>query len=1120
MLSTNVLGNTAFSTRVRAMSRMGTLCGVFGIMLFSLGMTQVGSCLGPRVVTCTTATVLEDCNDDDPCTTDTCVVAAGATDGECDHTAACEDDHCTDAGCVACIADDECDDSVDCTTDACGDNGTCSSTADDAACDDSDACTDDSCDAATGCANTQIDCDDAVACTDDGCAAGACTHTDNCAAGSACNETTGECVLTCVVGDLCDDADPCTDDACVDGACANTPKDCDDSVACTDDSCDAVTGDCVNADNCTAPETCNLTTGLCGAVAACTDDAGCDDGVFCNGLETCDLVTDPANGVCVDGTRPCGDTIADGTVGACGDEGVTESCAEGDAAAVCTACPTVTVDFTIGLDNLTGTAGDDTFYAAWDYTTGGVKVNTLDTGDTANGLAGTDVVNATFVGTASSDIVPILTGIETINITDNTSTAFTTTLKLGSSSGITAVNSVSSTDTATVADIGTAVNLGLNNTDMGITATYKAAATSGTAEALTLTLTDVADASTSVATIATDAASGFETINVVTAGTTASVLHQLATTGNTTTLKTMNVSGTQSVTLQTIPTSLTTTISASGMTSPAAFQLGSGTSITGSSVYTTFQTIDLGYLTGGPGNDVFIFAATLTSSDADGTTEYIDGGAGTDVLQASLGASISSAPHIKNIEEFRLNATGDYTLACPTIAAGSALTTITIESDATSSGSQNTLTLSSVPYQPTSSTALPALAYRGNGAEGNQYFDAVTYTGSGVSSGSSDSLAITVGNRGTDLGTTSSSNAYNVGLITAASIETLTITVTDVPVTGSTATTFNGITALGMTSLTVTSEDDVILGTVTGKADGLATVDLSAASRIRSTTNIANLATSAVVTLTADNDTVTITGDTGMTGITVNCGAGDDVITTTSTTNTYTLNGEAGDDNLTGSDGADTINGGDGNDTIDGGAGADTLSGGSGNDTITGGAGIDNVIGGAGIDIYRFIVADGLANGTDNITDFDTITFVKADGDQIDCTNLVGGAMVYVETASGTVLAAPADNTIVVVTPGANGTAGLGFATTQDLVVALFTAVTGAIAADPPDLGTLIIVTAQDATASTGIANIWFVRDDATSTTITVALDTIQLIGQVNTGATTSATFMTFWETSMFDLTP
>ena len=300
MLSSNVSGDTTFRTRTRRMSRVATLCGVFGILFVCLG-AQCFRPQPPPVVACTADNAATECDDGDPCTTDTCVIAAGATDGECDNTAACEDDHCTDAGCVACIAADECDDNVDCTTDACGDDGTCSSTADDAACDDSDECTDDSCDAATGCANTQIDCDDAVACTDDGCDAGACTNTDNCAVGSACNETTGLCVLACDDAGDCDDADACTDDACVNLACSNTAVDCNDDVACTDDSCDAATGDCVNADNCTAP-------------VACVDDADCAETpteLFCNGVATCDVAT----GDCIAGTRPCGDTLADGTVG-------------------------------------------------------------------------------------------------------------------------------------------------------------------------------------------------------------------------------------------------------------------------------------------------------------------------------------------------------------------------------------------------------------------------------------------------------------------------------------------------------------------------------------------------------------------------------------------------------------------------------------------------------------------------------------------------------------------------------------------------------------------------------------------------------------------------------------
>ncbi len=112
--------------------------------------------------------------------------------------------------------------------------------------------------------------------------------------------------------------------------------DCNDTVPCTDDSCDTGTGECANTANdslcddgqfCTGAETCDVVNGCqagtapdCDDGVTCTDescdelgdgclnvpnDGLCDDGQFCTGTETCDVV----NG-CQAGTAPdCDDEV-------------------------------------------------------------------------------------------------------------------------------------------------------------------------------------------------------------------------------------------------------------------------------------------------------------------------------------------------------------------------------------------------------------------------------------------------------------------------------------------------------------------------------------------------------------------------------------------------------------------------------------------------------------------------------------------------------------------------------------------------------------------------------------------------------------------------------------------
>lgn len=107
-----------------------------------------------------------DCDDDNPCTTDTCLLQ-----------------HCSYSSNTTACADDK----DPCTADICAvgvcthpDNKTCACKLD-AQCDDKNVCTDDKC-VSNQCVrtnNTAACTDDNLSCTTDVCAAGACTHKDN-----------------------------------------------------------------------------------------------------------------------------------------------------------------------------------------------------------------------------------------------------------------------------------------------------------------------------------------------------------------------------------------------------------------------------------------------------------------------------------------------------------------------------------------------------------------------------------------------------------------------------------------------------------------------------------------------------------------------------------------------------------------------------------------------------------------------------------------------------------------------------------------------------------------------------------------------------------------------------
>ncbi len=202
-----------------------------------------------------------------------CTIDADCDDGVfCNGVETCVTGACQSGSAVSC------DDGVACTDDSCNEaTDNCDNVADDANCDDGLYCNGaESCDPALDClAGSAINCDDGVACTDD-----------------SCNETTDSCDNVaddahCDDGLYCNGAESC-DPAldCLAGSAVN----CDDGVACTDDSCNETTDSCDNV----------------------ADDANCDDGLYCNGAESCDPVLD-----CQAGSDPCPGTSCDEALDEC-----------------------------------------------------------------------------------------------------------------------------------------------------------------------------------------------------------------------------------------------------------------------------------------------------------------------------------------------------------------------------------------------------------------------------------------------------------------------------------------------------------------------------------------------------------------------------------------------------------------------------------------------------------------------------------------------------------------------------------------------------------------------------------------------------------------------------------
>ncbi|MCH7883933.1 MAG: hypothetical protein IIC01_01660 [Planctomycetes bacterium] len=899
MQVSNVQSEAKRRTWVRKVSRWGVPAGILALMPVLMGLQGCpcgddADCAGGAFCV---DTVCVDCRDNADCSAELPV---------------CVDTFCEECGVAA-----DCDDGDACTTDTCDDDNECVNDA--LTCDDGDVCTDDSCDEAIGCVNEAPDCDDLDDCTDDSCDAetGDCVNEDVvCPEGETC--LNGDCTETCVLADDCDDDDACTDDACLDGACSHTDQDCDDGVACTDDSCDG--GECDNVDNCPTDETCNTTTGLCEQGVECTEDADCtDDGLFCNGTDVCD--TDL--GACVAGSDPCAATV-------CTCEGVSQTpdCAEGDTSATCT-CPTCpSIDFTLGQDNLTGSTGDDVFNGALVFNpSSGTQVATVQTGDSANGLAGNDVLNASF--NTAGTVVPTLADIEDLRLT-NFSTGVLT-LSATNVSGVNTIYQVGSVNDLVVTGMQEMVDIGfmtINDTLVDLDITFaQSSTTAGSSDAIGISLEN---ATVGDANIITNAANGFEAVNFTSNGTTDNRLTSL-TQGTGTSMATANYTGTANLKVDVIPTTILTH-DASALS--GGLTLGTGTCAdqagTVTCDYVTFgnPTSNFVAITGGSGNDLIIFGSALATTDF--TTGTLDLGDGTDVVQNTFSTTFGAASKLRNVEEVRYNATATVSV---NFSGHTGLTMITNEGD----GTANVFTLSNVPA---TSGTFPGLNFRGNNTQAAQVYDTITYTATGAT-GTGDALAITVGNRGTALNAgTSTTNGHTIGTsaIIANSFENCTVVCSDGPCT------FSGITMTGLTSFTATGSSNVTMGTV-APASGVTVTTMNASGVVGNfNATFGFVASGATYTGGVKNDTVTFAANSTATSTVVTLGEGN---------NTFT-----GDTNTSC---ADTITSGSGNDTLTPGPGADTMTVGSGSDTI------------------HMDTTDMVEQVTDTVTDFtideDTITF-------------------------------------------------------------------------------------------------------------------------------------------------
>ena len=624
-----MLGSTfdgmTLRTLVRGFSRWGTLCIAFGALVF------VSGCPFLPQPACTDAA---SCNDNDVCTTDTC--NADGTCSNTNNTAACDDD-------------DDCTANDVCAAGECAGTAIAGCCADDNDCAANEVCVNNEC---TLVCTTAADCNDNNVCTTDTCDNGACGNANNTVA--------------------CDDGDICTDqDVCANGACAGQDVVCTDALFCNGvESCNATTGACdAGTSPCAAGQVCDETNDSCQTGTTCVDATDCDDGVFCNGAETCG-----ANLLCAAGTNPCSATQT------CNEN--LDRCEGGG----------TTFTLTDEIDLVEGTAGDDTIVGT---------DTTYTTGDDINGGDGTgDRLNLTTVA-AENDLVD-MQNVENAFIRN---TFNGQAIDIDSWTGYDQLWYDRGNDDLTLENVNEATTIGINRGDGGnsdFNVEFSDDLTDGTADSVDVELTD-ADAG-DVTIENAGGTEGFETINVNVTGD--NNLVSL----NSTDLETVNITGGSSLVIEDAIVGATT-VDASGSIAD---------------VDVTADDVDFTY-TGGSGADVVRFGEGEFDND-----DSVDGGTGdADEVHVALDSSVTVAGAggvgISNVELLNISGDDDGAAETFTFDLGGVTGLTTIQINGLGAGSTgDTITFDDAALGPN-------LVFLGDGTDANQVFDSVTMDYSGAS---------------------------------------------------------------------------------------------------------------------------------------------------------------------------------------------------------------------------------------------------------------------------------------------------------------------------------------------------------------------------------------------------
>jgi len=722
---------------------------------------------------------------------------------------------------------------------------------------------------------------------------------------------------------------------------------------------------------------------------------------------------------------------------------------------------------TTGMDTITGTANNDIYYGVIDTTT--PASNTFSSFDSINAGLGTDTFSLSM-----NDNYDATSSLSSIELFELKATAIAT-FNASGLTGITSISDNRSTNALTVSNIGSTdtklIMNNLSNAAADLTATFANTAVAGTSDTVVIDIiggtggTAVGD--NQVLITSASAANGAENLTVNVSGG-AAYLGTLESEENATDSQVLEKLTVNASSDFTVGTALD--FSGTGGTVDASTSTGK--------INLTFGA-EANTVTGGSGNDTFVFGANLDNNDT------IDGGAGTDtvsVLEANMDAYTSlsfiknSVATVTNVEAVTIS---DAVITGATYSAtdiASSVNTVTYALG----GADSTLTFGS---------GANTLNLKGVFTAGH------TIVTSGVAT--NDTLTISLANTTADV---ASQNYVTTG------IEELTISNS---LTAATTYDFGNITMTASSGGTTAIK---FVGSKNANADAItaATIDASGLTGTGALTMDAAAVSVTTITGSANADTL----------------LGDDA---------STINGGGGNDTITGGTGNDTLNGGDGNDTITMNTGKDTVAGGAGDDTVVAAGNLTyedvSVDGGEGTDILSITDAQAAAisaYSTANKATFDAAVvnfetlLLSTDLDTgfaandllnmstivLDGTNSVGSDTTITKIVDASVLvynqqASAADDTLTVTMASATGSAdSLTVKLTDDATGATATVENGEIAA--AGVETININSTRDSDNTTTTRNNLDLTDAAAA-----GLTTLNITGNVALTSIVSSTTLT-----------